>query len=318
MRMAQIYQPVVIKTLLLHHGRATRKQIATEILKYDPSQIEYYERITDNMVGRILRKHGIIERIKTDYSLTSFPDLKLSEIEELSSLCDQKINEFLKNRGDKIWQHRRKSRTPISGSIKYQVLKRAKFRCELCGISADEKALEVDHIVPKNTGGEDSINNYQALCYTHNSMKRDQDDEDFRRLGEIYSERQSGCVFCEVGKKKILSRNNLASAFNDAFPVSKGHTLIVPLRHVANYFDLTQPEINAIHQLISELRPKLMKEDKTIEGFNIGVNSGVVAGQTIEHCHLHLIPRRKGDVTDPVGGVRNVIPGKGNYLDKQQ
>ena len=314
MRMAQIYQPVVIKTLLLNHGKASRKQIATEILKYDPSQVEYYEHITDNMVGRILRKHKIIERSKQEYSLKDFSTLKPSDIEDLSDMCDQKINDFLMKRGDRIWQHRRKSRTPIASSIKYQVLKRAKFRCELCGISADEKALEVDHIIPKNTGGEDSINNYQALCYTHNSMKRDLDDEDFRMLGEMYKTRQEGCIFCELDEKKIIAKNNLAVAFYDTFPVSDLHTLIVPLRHVSDYFDLTQPEINAIHQLITDLRSKLVKEDKSIEGFNIGINSGDVAGQTIDHCHIHLIPRREGDVDDPVGGVRDVIPGKGNYL----
>jgi len=94
-------------------------------------------------------------------------DLKAKIIEE----CDLKINEFIRKRGLNVWEHRRKNRRPVPGSIRYEVLKRANFRCELCGISAEEKALEVDHITPKNKFGEDSINNYQALCYTCNSQK---------------------------------------------------------------------------------------------------------------------------------------------------
>ena len=93
----------------------------------------------------------------------------------------------VEKRGDDIWQHRSKSRNPISGSIKYEVLKRAHFRCELCGCMDSENALEVDHIVPKNLGGEDSINNYQALCYSCNAMKRDHDSTDFRNLDTLYS-----------------------------------------------------------------------------------------------------------------------------------
>jgi ATP adenylyltransferase len=82
---------------------------------------------------------------------------------------------------------------------------------------------------------------------------------------------------------------------------------------VLNYFDLYQPEINAISQLINEMKDEFKKKDKTIKGFNIGNNSGAVAGQTIFHCHIHLIPRRKNDTDNPRGGVRGVIKGKQSY-----
>lgn len=101
----------------------------------------------------------------------------------------------------------------------------------------------------------------------------------------------------------------------DGFPVSQGHSLIIPRRHVADYSDLTANEILAIHQILAEVRSLIQKRFSP-DGFNVGVNIGFTAGQTITHVHVHLIPRYKGDVSDPVGGVRNVIPGKGNYLRK--
>jgi diadenosine tetraphosphate (Ap4A) HIT family hydrolase len=196
--------------------------------------------------------------------------------------------------------------------MKYEVLKRAKFRCELCGISADEKALEVDHIVPRNLGGEDSINNYQALCYTCNSMKRDTDSDDFRHKVN-YEQKSDNCVFCYLDQTRILSRNNLSYAVRDNYPVTNLHSLIIPLRHVDSFFDLTQAEINSIYQLIEGQKTELIKTDDTIKGFNIGINQGVVAGQTIPHSHVHLIPRREGDVANPSGGIRHIIPGEGFY-----
>jgi len=313
MKMSHIYQPVMIKTLLANGGKADKNLIAKKILEYDFSQVEYYENITNNMVGRVLRNHDIVQKEKDNYILKSHKNLSKAEIEEIINLCNSKIQEHINDRGKKIWEHRRKNRRPVPGSTRYEVLKRANGRCELCGISKDLKALEVDHIVPKNKGGEDSINNYQALCYSCNSNKRDLDDTDFRNLNSIYDTRNDNCIFCnDLNNRKILE-NNLAIAFYDKFPVTKGHTLIIPKRHCNVYFDLAQPEINAINSLIFKLKGILESEDTKIEGFNIGINNGEIAGQTINHCHIHLIPRRKNDVSNPIGGVTNLIPGQGCY-----
>jgi len=122
------------------------------------------------------------------------------------------------------------------------------------------------------------------------------------------------CVFCwkkEAGEALLV--NELAFAIPDAHPVSQGHTLILPKRHVADYFDLTDMERIAMEEIIRFQRKRLLEEDLTIQGFNIGVNSGDVAGQTMFHCHIHLIPRREGDTPDPRGGVRGVIPEKMSY-----
>jgi ATP adenylyltransferase len=135
-------------------------------------------------------------------------------------------------------------------------------------------------------------------------------------LTQLYERRELGCLFCDVqvsDKKRIVSENALAYATRDAFPVTPHHTLIVPRRHVLDYFGLKQPEISAINRLLKDQKISLQKLDSTIEGFNIGMNCGEAAGQSVFHCHVHLIPRRKGDVESPRGGVRHVIPAKGNY-----
>ena len=193
------------------------------------------------------------------------------------------------------------------------MLKRAKFRCELCGISADEKALEVDHIVPRNMNGSDDISNLQALCYSCNAMKRDRDDADFRSIAASYQKREKGCLFCEIDDARVIGENELCYAIRDEYPVTEYHTLIIPKRHVPGFFDLYQPEINAIYALLAEFKREIERLDSQASGFNVGINSGEDAGQTIFHCHIHLIPRREGDVKNPRGGIRGIIPEKRGY-----
>jgi HNH endonuclease len=112
----------------------------------------------------------------------------------------------------------------------------ARFRCELCGISATEKALEPDHIIPRNHGGTDDLANLQALCYSCNAMKRDRDDTDFRSIRESYQYRKRGCLFCEIEGQRILAENELAYSIADGYPVSPPHTLLIPKRHLATFF----------------------------------------------------------------------------------
>ena len=125
------------------------------------------------------------------------------------------------------------------------------------------------------------------------------------------------CLFCNINGKDLVFDNEFAFASFDSYPVSKYHSLIVPKRHILDYFELTNDELLACNDLIKKIKKKIQKEDKTVDGFNIGTNSGVVAGQSIMHCHIHLIPRRKGDVDNPQGGVRGVIPSKQHYIRKK-
>ena len=122
------------------------------------------------------------------------------------------------------------------------------------------------------------------------------------------------CAFCrKCDRGDVLFKNELAFALWDEYPVARGHTLILPRRHVEDFFDLTSMERIAMEEIINFHRKKLLEEDMTIQGFNVGVNIGKAAGQTIFHSHIHLIPRREGDTPDPAGGVRGVIPDKMHY-----
>jgi diadenosine tetraphosphate (Ap4A) HIT family hydrolase len=314
MSMSHIYQPLMLIELLKGNGKASAKNISKSFLSYDETQIDYYKKITTLMPFKYLSKHLYeIKKSKDNYFFDGF-DLTEDQKVELINVCSKKLEDYIRKRGiKKIFGHRTLASGIISGSIRYKVLLRAKNRCESCGISNKEKALEVDHIIPRTKGGKDELNNFQALCYTCNSQKSNKDDTHFKKILESYNHRKKGCIFCNISKSKIIKSNELSVVIKDNYPVTKDHCLIIPKRHCVEYFDLYQPEINAISQLINEMKTELQKKDKTIKGFNIGNNSGEVSGQTIFHCHIHLIPRRKNDTDNPRGGIRGVIINKQSY-----
>ena len=126
------------------------------------------------------------------------------------------------------------------------------------------------------------------------------------------------CLFCTTKNEDIIVENKFAFATLDSYPVSNQHCLIIPKRHVKEYFELSEEEVVGCDQLIKKIKVKVENNDKTIKGFNIGINSGKEAGQSIMHCHIHLIPRREGDVENPQGGVRGVIPSKQHYIRKSK
>ena len=265
------------------------------------------------MVGKVLRNRGIVEKDGKAFTLAGFDSLTSDQIAQLVALCQQQLEKYLEARGDAVYQHRRLSAGYISGTLRYDVLKRSAFHCELCGVSADVRALEVDHIVPRNHGGSDDPSNLQALCYSCNAMKRDRDDEDLRAVRESYAHSETGCLFCEVPAERVIAQNELAYAIFDGFPVTEHHCLVIPKRHIPDYFALSRPELKACDDLLREMKSRIQAMDCKVTGFNIGLNAGEDAGQTIFHCHIHLIPRRKGDVAAPRGGVRHVIPDRGDY-----
>jgi ATP adenylyltransferase len=314
MRMSHVYQPVMILALLEAQGRANREQIARALLNEDRSQLEYYAEIARDMPGRVLANRGVVSRNGRDYQLLGYDQFSETEIQELKAACQNRLMDYIRRRGEAIWEHRRASAGYVSGTLRYEVLKRAKFRCELCGISADERALEVDHITPRIKGGTDEIANLQALCYSCNAMKRDRDDTDFRAVRSSYEMKHSGCPFC-APTRPIIAENALAVLIEDAYPVTSKHLLVIPKRHVGDYFDLGTAEVRACHDLLEKGRALAVSSDPSVQGFNVGVNSGVVAGQTVMHAHIHLIPRREGDIENPRGGVRAVIPGKADYRE---
>jgi diadenosine tetraphosphate (Ap4A) HIT family hydrolase len=125
------------------------------------------------------------------------------------------------------------------------------------------------------------------------------------------------CPFCALDVTRIYLENASAVAFPDGFPVATGHTLVIPRRHVASLFDLPENEQEALWKLVALARGKLIEEFRP-DGINVGVNDGMAAGQTVMHAHVHIIPRRQGDMADPRGGVRWVLPKKANYWNQGQ
>ena len=121
------------------------------------------------------------------------------------------------------------------------------------------------------------------------------------------------CIFCTLEKSRIIDETEFYYVIRDAFPVSELHTLVIPKRHSETYFDLSEDELSALPDILKRHRDIILREDSNVTGFNIGINVGEDAGQTIFHCHIHLIPRRKGDIENPKGGVRGVIPNKRIY-----
>ena len=124
------------------------------------------------------------------------------------------------------------------------------------------------------------------------------------------------CLFCDSKKSGIAYENDLAYASYDSYPVSDHHCLIIPKRHIKDYFDMTNDELIACNDLIQIVKNEILSKDINVKGFNVGTNAGKIAGQSIMHCHIHLIPRREGDVDNPQGGVRSVIPNKQHYKRK--
>jgi diadenosine tetraphosphate (Ap4A) HIT family hydrolase len=229
MRMSDFYQPVMIKTLLGNAGRATIRQVASALLAHDESQIEDYEHVAEQMAGKELKHHGILERQGQHFALSAeFAGLSDTERTELMALCDE------------------------------------------------------------------AIEAYKA------------------KSSESYDARAEGCRFCQIIAVPVGS-NALAYAIRDGNPVTPLHTLIIPRRHVESFFDLRGAEQNALLALLDEMKSDIQHKDVKVEGFNVGVNDGEVAGQSVPHVHVHLIPRRRGDVENPRGGVRGVIPMKASY-----
>jgi diadenosine tetraphosphate (Ap4A) HIT family hydrolase len=123
---------------------------------------------------------------------------------------------------------------------------------------------------------------------------------------------QKLCPFCESTDRDLLVDNANSFAILDNYPISPGHTLIIPIRHVGSYFDLTRNERDDLWDLVEQAKAALDSQFAP-DSYNIGMNDGPAAGQTIGHCHIHVVPRYAGDVSDPRGGLRWIMPDKADY-----
>lgn len=311
MRMSHIYQPLLIKSLVECNGVATLRQLAHSFLSQDESQLLFYEDRIKNMPVPVLKRHGILDR---DGQLVwlNIGAMTFKEKTQIKALCDQKIQEFLERRGLSTWDYRLLETEPVPDTIRYDVLRRAKGTCDLCGCSAKERPLQVDHIIPRSKLGSNDPENLQALCDLCNRAKSNRDQTDFRErepVGKV-----DGCAFCgDKVQERVIEKNGSVFAILDKYPVTEGHCLVIPFRHVPDFFLMTEAERRESDELARYLRNRIQAEDKAVVGFNMGYNCGQAAGQTVMHSHLHLIPRRKGDIDKPEGGIRGAIPDKRLY-----
>lgn len=311
MKLSHIYQPLLIKNLLNSGGSSTIRQMALSFLFEDESQIMYYEKRLKEMPIKVLSKHNIILKEGNFISLNC-RSLTLQQKAELKKICEAKIQDYIVAKGLSIWDYRLMDESPISDVMRLRLLAEAKGRCALCGATKDERPLDIDHIIPRSKGGKTVYENLQVLCSKCNRTKGNKEDKDYRNI--VKNEKAENCVFCIPNRENIIIENDHAYAIKDIHPVTIDHTLVIPKRHFADYFEASRHEQNAISDILNIRRKALLEVEPTIKGFNVGVNSGAVAGQTIFHCHVHLIPRRIGDTPNPRGGVRGVIPNKMNYV----
>ena len=202
-------------------------------------------------------------------------ELSDAERDQLLELCRQRLDAFRMQRGEEVFAHRSRHRWRWTTSC------------------------------PGTMAARTTSATCRALCFRCNAGKRDTDSTDFRGMQASYASREAGCVFCALeGSGRVLLENELALCIADAYPVTPGHSLVIPRRHGADGLALHQPEWNAVVELLKTRREQLSAQDASISGWIVGFNSGEAAGQTVFHADWHLLPRREGGREEPRDGVR--------------
>ncbi len=311
MSMSHIYQPLLIKSLVEAGGSATLRQLAQAFLLQDESQLIYYENKIKQMPLRVLLKHNVIKRDGEFISLNT-KNLTYQQKAQIKMICGKRLQEYIQKKGLGIWDYRILDTEPVSGSLRSIVFNESGGRCAKCGITKRDRPLDVDHIKPRSKKGKTVYENLQILCSKCNREKGNKEEIDYRK--DLPSDSDPSCLFCsaDIRDRKIEEYESVF-AVKDNFPVSQGHLLVIPFRHSPDFFSMTSREKMEAADLIRILQKKISQDDPSVTGFNLGVNCGISAGQTIMHAHIHLIPRRDGDTPDPRGGVRGVIPEKMAY-----
>jgi hypothetical protein len=270
MRMSHIYQPLMLMELLGRRSPAPAQDVARRILGEDVTQIEVYTERVKRMVGKVLTGNGITRYERGTYDLVGGEELSDVEREELLKLCRQRLDAFREQRGEEVGYllTQKPAASGTGAATAPRSAARSKSGCSpgpraaanaaaqaVAWQTQHQRALEVDHIVPRNQGGSDDLSNLQSLCFRCNAAKRDTDTTDFRGLQASYSHRQDGCVFCALETSgRVLLENELALCIADAYPVTRGHSLVIPRRHVADGLALHQPEWNAVVELVHSIQ----------------------------------------------------------------
>ena len=225
-RMSHIYQPLLIRALVDAGGAATLRQLAHAFLAQDESQLRFYEQRVKEVSLGVAAKHGVVRH---DGQLVSvaIPDLTYVQGAQLKRPCEQRLQELIAKRNLALWDYRLLELNPVPDNLRYQALKASGGHCALCGITKDERPLDVDLILPRSRGGKREPANLQVLCAKCNRTKRNKDAVDFR-AGPA-PDRNPECVFCT---DKVLAHaveaHGTVLALQDAHPVTPGHHLMLP------------------------------------------------------------------------------------------
>jgi ATP adenylyltransferase len=307
MKMSGPYQPVIIKCLLENDGQASLDVIAKELSANDPEAIGYYKEKLKIYPKEVLKNHDIASLEKGTYKLSADIKLTPEEKQELIVLSSNKMEEFY-------------TKHPYSdfarhgwGNLRHKMISDHPY-CTMCGAKpSPDIMLDIDHIQPASKGGSDDPSNLQVLCHKCNRGKGNDLIKSAKEAHTEYKNHQEDCIFCKMEESRIEFEDDYIFMIKDKYPVTEGHSLIIPKRHVSSALELTDIEMLSIYHTSKIISESLLASDHKIDGFNLGFNVGKDAGQTVFHVHFHIIPRRKGDVSDPTGGIRNIIPGMGKY-----
>jgi len=299
------YQALVILHCLQNDGRARLETIAKDLASRDQDSVEYYIGRLKRYPREVLKAHGIASIANDEYFLDASWDRNATK--SLIAICEQKLTEWaqknpqsVEDRGNSGW-----------GLLRFNLLR--KFpKCLLCGAKPtpeNDVELDIDHIRPSSKGGPDTEENLQVLCAACNRAKQNLSQDDFRPTQAARDE----CVFCSSGSERTTNLSKLFWVFLDKYPVTTLHTLIVPRSHLVSPTEMGPSQWAELGRLTGIVKQNIQLEDPSVTGFNLGFNDGLDSGQTVMHAHFHIIPRRSGDILDPRGGIRGVIPERQKY-----
>ena len=259
----------------------------------DKAQLEYYVQIAKRWPLQTLRKHKVVDYTRNGSIFTLLlENITKEQRHRLVDLCDLRYQEYVDKTLRLPWFDRRGSREHIPGQIRFAVLAKSKGVCVACGVSSLERALEIDHIVPVSMGGTNELSNFQALCYKCNAQKKNRDDTDFVMVLNRLKYRNPKCPFCT--SKDPVFDNRMAFALRNVKPTTHLHSLVLPRRHTGNFFDLIPAEKSLCLTLIDSVKSDIQERDSTVTGFTVRFETGQMAGNTAEHCQIHVIPNRRG------------------------
>ena len=309
--MSHIYQLLLIRSLVDADGSATLRKLSLAFLSHDEIQLRYYEKKIRQMPLKVLLRYNVVKQEGELVFLTT-RKLTYRQKAKIKMLCENRMQEFVKRKGLGLWDYRLLDTYPVPDSLRFRVLKNSEGRCALCGATKKEHPLHVDHIKPRSKGGKTEYENLQTLCSACLRSKSNRDETDFKV--ESTPEVDTGCPFCpHKVNPRVVETFDSVVAIKDKYPATLGHMLVIPRRHTPNLFSMTEKERRDADGLMRILQKRILQDDASVTGFNIGMNCGVSAGQRVMHAHIHLIPRRDGDNVKPKEGKRCLIHKKMNY-----